>query len=122
MPASRKPSRQGRPRTARASALAALPILALAACATSDAAADLSDAALRADVKERLTRDAFVERYDIDVRVEDAVVTLRGSVANAYEREQAAEVAREVEGVRRVDNRIVAGEVNLESAPEPLPP
>jgi len=102
--------------------LVALAILTLAGCAAPGATADVSDAALRADVKERLTRDAFVERYDIDVRVEDGVVTLHGSVANTYEREQAAEVARKVAGVRRVENRIVAGEVNLEAAPEPLPP
>ena len=117
MLAARYPGR----RPARLVALAAVPLLA-APLAAFPAAADVSDAALRADVKERLTRDAFVERYDIDVRVEDGVVTLRGSVANDYEREQAAEVAGRVEGVRRVDNRIVAGEVNLEAAPEPLPP
>src|SRR4051812_32940757 len=45
--------------------------------------------------------------FGIDVVAETGIVTLWGSTASARERSRAAEIAKNVEGVRSVENRLV---------------
>jgi len=69
------------------------------------ARADLDDAALRRGVQDRLEPEAGdLGLRDLDVTVEDTVVTLRGRVATVQARERAEELAGSVLGVTRVAN------------------
>jgi len=75
------------------------------------------DAVLTERVIAELRRGHFVDRHDIRVETEDAVVTLRGNVNTSVEREEAAERARNVDGVRRVENELLIGEDETDLAP-----
>lgn len=68
-------------------------------------APDRTDEAIRQDVLDRLAWDPEVEGSPLRVDVREAVVTL-GGTARAYARVAAERVARAVDGVRAVDNRI----------------
>src|SRR5262245_7339149 len=70
-----------------------------------------SDADLAADVAGALEKDPVVRALDIDAidaTVRDGVVTLRGHATTPESRARAEEVARDVPGVLRVENRIVS--------------
>lgn len=69
-------------------------------------AAFFDDATTTARVKAALLADPDVNGFDIDVSTSDATVTLTGRVASDAEREQAARIARELEGVRNVKNAL----------------
>ena len=78
--------------------------LCLGACSTFDRATNVSDdAMIRADVRSNLVSDGFV---DVDVMVDQGVVTLTGTLANRTQREKAASDAERVEGVRRIIDHI----------------
>jgi hyperosmotically inducible periplasmic protein len=57
-------------------------------------------------VQARYQRDRSIRGSDISVTANNGVVTLRGSVPDADAREHAVELAREVDGVQRVDNEL----------------
>jgi hyperosmotically inducible periplasmic protein len=57
-------------------------------------------------VQARYQRDRSIRGSDISVTANNGVVTLRGSVPDAEAREHAVELAREVDGVQRVDNEL----------------
>ena len=57
-------------------------------------------------VEEALARNAYVEPYDIRVRVEGGVANLYGSVDSRFEKVHADEVAAGVAGVTEVDNHL----------------
>lgn len=57
-------------------------------------------------VQARYQRDRSVRGSDISVTASNGVVTLRGSVPDADAREHAVALAREVDGVQRVDNEL----------------
>jgi hyperosmotically inducible periplasmic protein len=65
-----------------------------------------SDAALTASVKTKFAADPLVSALRIDVDTMDQVVTLNGEVKSEAEREQAVKLAREVEGVKSVNDRL----------------
>lgn len=60
---------------------------------------------LRADVEDALYWDPIVDQDDIDVRVDDGIVTLDGSVATHYEWSVARDAALDA-GARKVDNEL----------------
>lgn len=78
---------------------------------------------IRAEVEERLRRNEFIEQYDLRAEVKGGVVTLRGAVSAAHEKEKAGEIARGVDGVSGVDNEILVGKgVGDETDVGPLAP
>lgn len=66
-----------------------------------------SDSEIKADVKGALLADPATDSFDIDVKVNDNVVTLTGSVSSWQEREIAAKVAMGVKGVKNLRNDLV---------------
>jgi len=74
--------------------------------ALNNAGDTLADAALTTKVKTALLADADVKGLRIDVDTRNSVVTLAGAVDNAGNMERAAALARGVEGVVSVDNRL----------------
>jgi osmotically-inducible protein OsmY len=69
----------------------------------------MSDAWIHTKVKTQFVGEDALENSDIDVDVKNGVVTLKGTVASAAGRERAKELARETEGVVRVDDRLTIG-------------
>ena len=67
----------------------------------------VGDAAITAKVKSKFIADAELKAIQIDVDTINGAVTLRGSVASPLAKDRATTVAREVEGVRSVDNQLV---------------
>ncbi len=95
-----------------------LAVLALGACSTTEPAGQqIDDAALTTKVKAKLAADPDVNPFNIDVDTTDGVVTLRGRVEDVASRNEAVELARETEGVRRVRNEIQVGEGPGDMAP-----
>jgi hyperosmotically inducible periplasmic protein len=68
--------------------------------------ATFSDASVTVSVKSKLAADPTVSALRIDVDTENQVVTLTGDVRSEAEREQALKLAREVEGVKSVTDRL----------------
>lgn len=67
----------------------------------------MSDTLLANQVRSKLRADDLVDAGDIDVSVSRAVVRLTGTVETAAVSRMAADLARGVEGVVSVENRIV---------------
>jgi hyperosmotically inducible periplasmic protein len=70
----------------------------------------LSDGGLTAQVKTALLADDGVSGTSIDVDTTGGVVTLTGRLANQAQVERALTIARGIEGVQRVENRLTAAE------------
>jgi len=67
----------------------------------------IGDAGITAKVKSKFIADSELKALQIDVDTTNGAVTLRGSVATPMERDRAATVARETEGVTSVDNQLI---------------
>lgn len=67
------------------------------------------DAGVTAEIKTRLLADRMVSGLKIDVDTKDRVVTLTGTVSSQAERERALEIARGVEDVVRVEDKLTIG-------------
>ncbi|KDC67784.1 BON domain-containing protein [Bordetella bronchiseptica] len=65
-----------------------------------------SDATVTTKVKAAFVADKSLSALDIAVETNNGVVTLTGTVGTATEADQAATVARDVEGVKQVMNNI----------------
>jgi hyperosmotically inducible periplasmic protein len=65
-----------------------------------------SDEAIREDVCERLTMDHDIDATEVEVTVEEAVVTLSGSVSDRQAKRLAEDIAELVRGVRDVQNQL----------------
>jgi osmotically-inducible protein OsmY len=68
-----------------------------------------SDERIREDVNERLTDDWRVDAIDIEVSVDNGVVTLAGRVASRAEKRRAEDIAESVSGVTDVSNQLRIG-------------
>ena len=66
-----------------------------------------TDQEILKDVKDALLYDPATESYEIDVKVENNVVTLSGTVDSWQEKELCETVTKGVRGVKDVQNRIV---------------
>ena len=75
--------------------------------AISDAADATSDAAVTAAVKSKMLVDTTVGGLQVDVDTRDGVVTLTGTVASAAERDRAIALARDTDGVLKVQDQLV---------------
>jgi osmotically-inducible protein OsmY len=69
-----------------------------------DAGERLNDPALAAKVQSEIFRDPDAPKGDVSVNVEDGIVYLRGEVDSPETVTQLEQAAREVEGVRGVQN------------------
>jgi hyperosmotically inducible protein len=76
--------------------------------AVGKAADAAGDAAVTAKVKTALLADPDVKALQIDVDTRDGVVTLRGSVSPPTNVERAVAIAKGVNGVKSVDNKLTA--------------
>ncbi|CAN5470968.1 hypothetical protein BH23ACI1_BH23ACI1_02690 [soil metagenome] len=65
-----------------------------------------TDSGITTAVQSRYYSQASVRGRDIDVITSNGVVTLRGTVPDDASRQQAENIARQVEGVNRVDNQL----------------
>jgi len=65
----------------------------------------VSDEALRDRIEHRLQTDAGLRRYDVRVKVDNADVTLKGTVATADQKREAETLAK-LAGVDDIDNNI----------------
>ena len=68
--------------------------------------ADKRDATLKNDVTWALLRDPVADSWEVDVQVENGVVTLEGSVGSWTEKQFAENVAKGVSGVRDIENNL----------------
>jgi hypothetical protein len=68
-----------------------------------------SDERIHEDVNERLTDDRYVDASDIEVSVDNGVVTLAGRVGSRAEKRRAEDVAELVSGVTDVSNQLRVG-------------
>ncbi|NGZ94532.1 MAG: hypothetical protein CV089_00100 [Nitrospira sp. WS110] len=66
----------------------------------------MSDAGLTASVQAKLTADRVSNFSRIDVDTERGIVTLNGVVQTAQERERAERLAKEVAGIRGLNNNL----------------
>lgn len=90
--------------------IAAMVVLAayVAGCkTTTSAGTQVDDAAIKTSVKAKLAADVKLSTLtNIEVNSTNGVVTLAGQVDNPDQRRLAAEVARTVDGVVRVNNEL----------------
>jgi len=66
----------------------------------------VSDTAISTKVKAKITGDPELNPFNINVDTKDGIVTLRGTVKSEESKEEAEEIARDTEGVRRVQNML----------------
>ncbi|MDQ3170592.1 MAG: BON domain-containing protein [Acidobacteriota bacterium] len=69
-------------------------------------ACSASDPGITTAVKSKLTTDDTVKAYQIDVDTQGGVVTLTGAVENQAAKDRAVQLARETDGVTRVEDRL----------------
>jgi osmotically-inducible protein OsmY len=67
---------------------------------------------IREDVNERLTDDPFLDATNIEVSVDNGIVTLTGTVDNRNDKRRAEDVAESVAGVSDVLNQLRVSQAN----------
>lgn len=109
----RNPTRNRRPRFTRLAAATALALMAWPGLAvagdktgSSDWKGEARDAWLDGRIEAAFALNEHLNPFDIDTRVEGGEVKLSGSVESQIDKDLAAEVARSVSGVSRVDNAL----------------
>ena len=82
-----------------------------------------SDERIREDINDRLTDDAYVDATDIEVSVNNCMVTLTGRVDSREEKRRAEDIVDSVSGVTDVSNQLRVGHrVPITSEPDTDPP
>ena len=71
-----------------------------------DGASELTDAKIATVIKTRLLMDTDISGFDIDVDVENGVVTLTGDVDSDAERDLAVEIAKNASDVKDVESNL----------------
>jgi hyperosmotically inducible protein len=66
----------------------------------------IGDGALTTKIKSKMALDDLVNASSINVSTKDRVVTLTGTVDSARERERAVTLAKETNGVARVEDKL----------------
>jgi osmotically-inducible protein OsmY len=87
-------------------ALLAAAVLGLAGCASPGGTSFFDDASTTMKVKKAIYNDPSLKVMDISVSTVDGVVELSGTVKSRGQGVKAAQVARKVEGVKRVSNQL----------------
>ena len=73
----------------------------------------MDDSVISTTIKTKMIADEFVKARHIDVDVLNGVVYLIGVVESSYQRRMAADIARGVEGVRRIENQLLVGKTSV---------
>ncbi|MCD4722481.1 MAG: BON domain-containing protein [Desulfobacula sp.] len=73
----------------------------------------MDDSIISTTVKTKMIGDEFVKARHIDVDVLNGVVYLIGVVESLSQKRMAADIARGVEGVRRVENQLLIGKTSV---------
>ena len=81
-------------------------VVSLGMVMTAAAAKPVTDDFLNDTVRQKLAGDSLVKGGAIDVEVKGGVVTLKGKVAEAKQKEKAERIAKKVGGVKSVVNEI----------------
>ena len=84
-------------------------LLSVVGCQSSTgktAGQSIDDATITADVQSKLSSDRISNFTRVDVDTERGVVTLNGVVKSADQKVRVAELARQVNGVRTVNNNL----------------
>lgn len=80
----------------------------------------LDDAQITAQIKAKLVADPEVNAFHIDVDTVDGQVTLNGKVAREDQKAEAEKLARNTQGVTKINNLIqVAGQAAIPSPQQP---
>jgi hypothetical protein len=95
-----------KPQAAKSGAVSEAPAAPAAAVAAPEPAKPNPDRTLAERVKKALD-GGMVQAAAVDVTASAGVVSLWGAVSDPEERSRAARIAAEVEGVQRVDNKLV---------------
>jgi osmotically-inducible protein OsmY len=74
-----------------------------------------SDERIREDINDRLTEDYYLDASDIEVSVNDCLVTLMGRVDSRYDKRRAEDIAGSVSGVKDVTNQLRVGRIETET-------
>ena len=89
--------------------IASIAFLGLMACQSTTgktAGQTVNDASITATVQAKLTSDKMSNFSRIDVDTERGVVTLNGVVKSMQDKEHVARLAKDVDGVKRVNNNL----------------
>jgi hyperosmotically inducible periplasmic protein len=87
-----------------------VPLVSAVGCATQRTMGEeFDDTAIANRVSAKLGIDPNLRQYDLHVDSSENIVTLRGLVSSAEERQQAERIARDSRGVRGVNNMIEVG-------------
>jgi hyperosmotically inducible periplasmic protein len=90
---------------------AASAISAITACRTAEQASlRVDDATITESIRTKLATDSDINPSHIDVTTNHRVVTLEGRAKSQEAREKAELIARQMDGVRRVVNRVKVGD------------
>jgi hyperosmotically inducible protein len=81
----------------------------------------VDDLEIRAEVLQAITRSAELSGKSIEVRVEDRVVSLSGTVENTAQKTGAEQVARSVDGVVGVSNELLVTNPQAPTEPPSAP-
>ena len=68
----------------------------------------MSDDRIRKEIYGRLFDDTDLDASDIEVSVDNGVVTLSGSVDSLWDKRRAEDIAKSVSGVTEVNNKLRA--------------
>jgi osmotically-inducible protein OsmY len=71
-------------------------------------ARDYDDERIRKNLNNRLADDTDLDASDIDIGVDNCVVTLRGSVDSLWDKRRAEDIAKSILGVKGVNNKLRA--------------
>jgi osmotically-inducible protein OsmY len=71
----------------------------------------LDDAEITTAVKAKMAADSEVAAIQVDVNTNEGVVTLTGRVKTMDEKQKAVQIARETNGVKKVNDLIKVGEM-----------
>jgi osmotically-inducible protein OsmY len=71
-------------------------------------ARDYDDERIRKNLNNRLADDTDLDASDIETRVDNRKVTLRGSVDSLWDKRRAEDIAKAIPGVRSVNNKLRA--------------
>jgi osmotically-inducible protein OsmY len=69
-----------------------------------------SDERIREDINDRLTDDAYIDASDIEVIVNNGMITLTGRVDSREDKRRAEDIAESVSGVTDVSNQLRVGQ------------
>ncbi|MCP4670956.1 MAG: BON domain-containing protein [Desulfobacula sp.] len=73
----------------------------------------MDDSVISTKVKARMIDDEFVKAGNIDVDVLNGIVYLIGVVKSSSQKRMAADIARGVEGVNKVENQLLVGKTSI---------